>query len=421
MSTPDPGPQRASRERRASGPEALDPTSDVTDAEGIANRFRVFAEQVVPRLPLYHRLCLAAADDLEVCARLLDAEPDQRTPNLLLAAVHDVLLAGALEPLAAWYPSIPGKNPSPQARSRAVGSGEDDPWPHFRRLALQDDRVAEHIRTRTTQTNEVGRSATLFPGLYQATFAASSAPPGALRPLGIVEIGASAGLNLHPGAYGYRYMVSARSASEAGKTVTAGRTLTSVGMSSRLMLDCELRGDKIPPLPEASIPVASAVGLDIRPVDLADPGDTRWLEACQWPEQPARLAQLRAAIALARLSPPDVRRGDAVDDLRRLIDEVPGEALPVVTSTWVLTYLPIARQRALMQVMDEIGADRDVAMVLSEQPERIPGIDVPPRPDGAPDGRSTALIRLEWRDGERIAVRLADQHPHGTWLEWLAD
>jgi hypothetical protein len=419
VSTPDPGPQRASRQRIASGPEALDPTSDVSDAAGIANRFRVFAEQVVPRLPLYHRLCEGAADDPDVCARLLDAPPDQRTPNLLLAAVHDVLLAGALEPLAGWYPSIPGRNPSPQARSRPVGRGEDDPWPHFRRMALEDERVAEHLRTRTTQTNEVGRSATLFPGLYQATFAASSAPPGALRPLGIVEIGASAGLNLHPGAYGYRYTVSARSASGAGETYAAGPTYTSVGHRARLMLDCELRGDRVPPLPDGALPVASAVGLDLHPVDVADPADARWLEACQWPEQPQRLAQLRAAMALSRLDPPYVVQGDAVDGVRRLIDQVPAEALPVVTSTWVLTYLPVHRQRALMAVMDEIGADRDVAMVLSEQPERIPGVDVPPRPDGQPDGRATALVRLEWRDGERTAVRLADQHPHGAWLEWL--
>lgn len=418
MPTPDPGPRRH-RAHSASGPTALDITADVTDAPGIANRFRVFAEQVVPRLPLYRRLCEAAADDLDVCARLLVAPPDQRTPNLLLAAVHDVLLAGAPEPLAAWYPSIPGRNPSPQARSRAVGRGGDDPWPHFRAMALGNPAVAEHLASRSVQTNEVGRSATLFPGLYQATFAASSAPPGNLRPLGIIEIGASAGLNLHPGAYGYRYTVSSRS-DEAGRTLTAGRTFTAVGTSSRLMLDCELRGEKIPPLPEGALPVASAVGLDVAPLNLVDPVDTRWLEACQWPEQPERMARLRAAIALARLDPPDVRRGDAVDDLERQIDRVPAEALPVVTSTWVLTYLPIHRQRALMDLLDRIGTRRDVAMVLSEQPERIPGIDVPPRPDGAPDGRSTALVRLEWRDGQRIAVRLADQHPHGRWLEWLA-
>ena len=420
MTTPDPAPRRIRRAASAAGPTVLDPTSDVSDAAGIANRFRVFAEQVVSRLPLYRRICEGAADDPEVCARLLLAPPDQRTPNLLLAAVHDVLLAGALEPLGGWYPSIPGKNPSPQARNRPVGRGEDDPWPHFRRMALEDATVEEHLRTRSVQTNEVGRSATLFPGLYQASAAASSASPGALRPLGIVEIGASAGLNLHPGAYGYRYTVSKRSGDDAGTTFTTGQTFTAVGHEARLMLDCELRGPHLPPLPEGALPVASAVGLDLHPIDLTDPVDARWLDACQWPEQPRRRARLLAAIALAQLDPPQVVAGDAVDDLRPLVEAVAAEALPVVVSSWVLTYLPIARQRALMEVMDAIGAERDVAMVLCEQPERIPGLDVPPRPDGQPDGRATALFRLEWRAGRRTAVRLADQHPHGRWLEWLA-
>jgi hypothetical protein len=175
----------------------------------------------------------------------------------------------------------------------------------------------------------------------------------------------------------------------------------------------------VPPLPDGALPVASAVGLDLHPIDVADPVEARWLEACQWPEDTARLARLRAAIALSHLDPPRLVRGDAVDDLRALVDQVPPEALPVVVSTWVLTYLPIARQKALMEVMEDIGAERDVAMVLSEQPERIPGVRVPPRPDGQPDGRSTALFRIEWRAGRRRAVRLADQHPHGAWLEWL--
>ena len=98
---------------------------------------------------------------------------------------------------------------------------------------------------------------------------------------------------------------------------------------------------------------------------------------------------------------------------------MPAYALPVVVSTWVLTYLAVDRQRVLMAELESIGTRRDVAMVLSEQPERIPGVPVPPRPDGSPDGRATALIRMEWRAGERTVVRLADQHPHGRWLEWL--
>jgi hypothetical protein len=387
---------------------------DAAELAEIATRFQAFADQVVRRLPLYRRICQAAATDPEVCARLLLAPPTQRTPNLLLAAVHDVLLAGAEDELGAWYPSVPGQNPSADARSRRVRRVDDDPWPHFRRLALHDRDVDHLLRTRSTQTNEVGRSATLFPGLYQATVSASSAPQGGLRPISIIEIGSSAGLNLHHGRYGYRYRVPAKGAK-------AERTITSVGSTSKLMLDCELRGDRVPPLPVGSLPVEGAVGLDLHPLSVTDAADARWLQACQWPEETGRLTQLRAALALAGDDPPDVRAADGVSELRSYVDLVPAHALPVVVSTWVLTYLPVERQQALMAELESIGTKRDVAMVLSEQPERIPGVPVPRRPDGGPDGRATALIRMEWRDGERTVVRLADQHPHGRWLEWLAD
>lgn len=390
-----------------------DPTApDDREVAAVANAFQQFADQVVARLPLYRRLCGAAARDREVCQRLLLAAPAQRTPNLLLAAVHDLLLSGAPEVLADWYPSIPGKNRSSEARSRPVGSGIDDPWPHFRDLALHHPQVEELLRTRSTQTNEVGRSAALFPALFQAATEAASAPIGGMRPLGLVEIGTSAGLNLRPGAYGYRYRIPRRGPEPE-------RTITSVGPGSRLMLDCDLRGDLVPPIPEGAIDVATAVGIDLHPLDILDKADARWLQACQWPEEPDRFAQLQAAVALAQQHPPVVEVGDAVDDLAAHIDAVPPHALPVVVSTWVLTYLPVHRQEALLAVLDDIGSHRDVAMVFSEQPSRVPGIPVPPRPDGLDDGRATALVRLEWRAGERTAVRLADQHPHGRWLEWL--
>ena len=35
------------------------------------------------------------------------------------------------------------------------------------------------------------------------------------------------------------------------------------------------------------------------------------------------------------------------------------------------------------------------------------------------DGPASALGRLDWRDGVRTGTRLADMHPHGTWIEWL--
>ncbi|MFN8016644.1 MAG: DUF2332 domain-containing protein [Acidimicrobiales bacterium] len=389
----------------------------VDEVVALSSRFSDMADQVFHRMPLYRRLCEGAAADRDVVERLLLAHPDQRAPNLLLAAVHDVLLAsGGEDPLAEWYPSLASHAARTGVRTRPVGHGDADPWPHFRRLALEDPVVERHLRTRATQTNEVGRTLALVPALFDAASNAGSAPTGGIRPLGLVEVGASAGLNLRLDAYGYRYHLAPGQADRGEVT----GSVEAIGSAARLVLECQLRGSLVPKLPAAPLPLASAVGIDRNPLEVNDAEDARWLEACQWPEEGERLERLRSAIALAQDDPPKVVPGDAVADVARHVLEVPPHALPVVIATWTLAYLPVVGQQALLAELDQVAEQRDLAMVLSEQPERVPGIPIPPRPDGQPDGRATALVRVEWRGGERTAHRLADQHPHGTWIEWLA-
>ena len=373
----------------------------------LAHRFRVFADTVVRRLPLYHRLCAAASEDRDVAGLLLDARPDQRIPNLVLAAVHHLLLGGAEDPLADWYGSV---TPHP----RPVGTGEADPWPHFRRLALEAPEVRGSIATRATQTNEVGRCAPMLLALDRVARHAPSVIAGRPRSLGIVEVGASAGLNLLFDRYGYRYTADPNQARNRAGAVGELHT------GSPLVLECELRGTVAPHLPDGFPHVSSRIGLDLEPVDLHHRDQARWLVACQWPDQPERLHRTRTAIALAHGDLPTVARGDAVDDVAPLVRDVAPVALPVVTATWALSYLPEARQRAFVAELDRLGTERDLSLVFAEQPVEVPGLPVPPRPDGQPDGRPTALVAVHWRDGVRAAERLADQHPHGTWLEWVA-
>lgn len=373
--------------------------AEIDEVASLAQHFQNFADHTATtNLPLYRRLADAGAHDREVVGRLLLAHPDQRTPTLLLAAVHDVLLAGDGDPLASWYGSITDP-------ARPVGSGDDDPWPHFRRLALTDDDVAERLRTRSTQTNEVGRCGALLPALAGVAATAPGAPADGARPIGLVEIGASAGLNLLFDRYGYRYEPSGQE----------------VQSSSPLTLTCTLRGGRRAPIPDRPPPVASRVGLDLHPVDLSDRDQARWLVACQWPDQPERVHQARTAIALAHGDAPRVVAGDAVDDLAPLVEAVGDYALPVVIATWALSYLPVDRRRDLDALLDRLGAERDHTLVFAEQPSMVAGLPVPPRPDGQPDALATALVRVDWRNGVRSATRLADLHPHGTWMEWLAD
>lgn len=359
--------------------------------------FADFAEQSARRLPLYRHLARRIAADQEVAGRLLLAPPELRAVPLLFAAVHDVLLAGSGHELAAWYGSLTDP-------VRPVGDGEDDPWPAFRELALGDVDVARNLRARATQTNEVGRCAALLPALAGLASSAPGAPPGGGRPLGLVEVGASAGLNLLFDRYGYRYH-------PGGPELAPG---------APLVLDCELRGARRPSIPEDLPPVASRIGLDRAPVDLGDRAQARWLVACQWPDQPERIHRARIGLALAHGDGPEVLEGDLVDDVGPLVTAVGDFALPVVIATWVLAYLPAARQAAFVDELAGLGAARDLSLLYAERPAEVPGLEVPPRPDGRPDDRPTALVRIDWRDGARTDRRLADLHPHGTWLEWLA-
>jgi hypothetical protein len=98
--------------------------------------------------PLYVVLCSGLADDPETASLLLQAAPVQRIPNLLLAAVHDLLLSGgeaARHRLARYYPSV----------VREAVAPDDLTYATFRAFcATYRGEILIRVRGRSTQTNE---------------------------------------------------------------------------------------------------------------------------------------------------------------------------------------------------------------------------------------------------------------------------
>lgn len=376
---------------------------ETTFPENLAEQFRLFAFGVRRDhgAQRYARICEGVASDEPTLALVAGAPPAQRRPNILLAAVHYLLLSGVDDPLARHYPTVLAWRGEDAAS--ALGPEVADPYPPFAAfVARHRDPLAELIATRATQTNEVGRCTAILPAL--STVAERTAAP-----LAIVDLGAAAGLNLLFDQYAYDYRPEPPSPARDGEI--AGRP------DSPVVLRCDVREGWMPTV----VPrIASRVGLDRMPVDVRDDDQARWLLACQWPDNLERFEVARAAIDAARSvpDPPVVHRGDALGDLDTLVAAIASDAHVCVLHTWVAAYFTPEEQRALGEVIAGIGASRPVSWLFAEAPYEVPGLPVPPPPGDKVRG-ATAVVLVEHAPGsDPVARRLADMHSHGRWLHW---
>jgi hypothetical protein len=368
-----------------------------TDLDVVRTRLRRFAdEEATPESPLYTHLARSAADDDDVAALLAAAEPAYARATLLLAAVHRMVIAEPVSELAHYYPTVGGEYGVDGAT-----------WPTFRSFVLdRADRVRELVTTRTTQTNEVRRAALVFPAVARAAKQAGG-------PVGLLEVGTSAGLLLGVDRYGYRYQAG------DGEQVSAGPA------KAGLVLNCVLTlagGAKRPALPK-NLKVAAKVGLDRSPVDLTDEEQLAWLEACVWADQPERVRLLNQAATVQAKDRPEFVTGDAVDDLASAAARVPEDLPLIVLASHVLAYLPAARRADFVAALGELATHRPLWWVSQEAYEAGLRLVLPDRPDlsAGPDGQTPlgTLGLVRWRDGKPDAVALARTAFHGERIVWL--
>lgn len=359
--------------------------SDDEWLDALAERFHRQAEAMSPRAPLYVGVCDTIANNPDLRKMLLHAPPTQRLPVLLLAAIHAEVLTHPDTPLARWYPNVTPDSRSPTADRASL----DAELVGF--CERYHDRIVAHCRTRSTQTNEIGRCALFVPvfGLIA----------GEMGPLGHLDVGASAGLNLLWHRYRYDYGSDAV-----------------VGPDSPVVLKCGTRGEV--PVPRQLPPVAVSAGLDREPVDLTDREQVRWLEACVWPDQLDRFSRLRAAIALADDDRPRVRTGDAIGDLPDMVAAVRPQGHPVITNSWVLNYLTPQQRTDYLAALDRLGAEGDLTWVFLEAPHLVPELPVDAVLGDERARVQSVLTVVRWRDGARDVHHAAICHPHGYWMHW---
>jgi len=223
------------------------------------------------------------------------------------------------------------------------------------------------------QTNEVQRAWGLLPAFLAVTDG---------RPFDLLELGPSGGLNLLFDRYRYRYSVAS----------WGDGPLELVG------------DDRIPPPAEIfqrRIAVARRRGIDLNPVDVTTEEGALLLQSFVWPDQTERLDRLRRAIDVVRHDPPELLRGDYVEQLPSLLrDRVDGAQL-VVFQTASTMYVGAEGMRAIRGALHDAGRDEPIVFVTTGR---------------APDDDGYALEVERYPDGRSKRLGVFDFH--GAWLDW---
>jgi hypothetical protein len=326
-------------------------TSEEEPRELSAQYIRFAEDEANGRSPLYETLALGVARDTDAIAFLMTVPREKRQPNLLFASARHLL-------------------------------GLSNDWPHFRQgLLANADAVRSIMLSRSTQTNEPARCATLLPVFARLP-----------QPLALVEVGASAGLCLLPDLYGYDYgghLVRGPEAEGRGPVFTC-----SVNQAT--------------PLPRVMPKVVWRAGLDLNPLDPSEPSHADWLETLVWPEQTQRLANLRAALRIAAAYRPRNLKGDMLKDgLTQLCREAPKNATLVVFHTAVLCYVACRAER---KAFAERVRSLCPYWVCNEPPRVFPETA---NRAGMPPTRGQFLMSVN-------GAPVAWTDPHGAALEWTA-
>lgn len=353
------------------------------DAARAAEVLREQAEHVRGRSALYERLLAGLAGAAErrfdggVIPRLLDVpgRTVQESRLLLVAALHHAALEDPSLPHAAWFPTaVDDPRPADEGAPGALALAY---------LVEHEERVTAFVEANRLQTNEVGRCVGLLPGMVAAASFG--------MPLRLLEVGASAGLNLRFDRYRYRYL--------------GGPTW---GPAGGPVLETAAEGSVPTTLVPPTVEVSERRGVDLHPIDPTTIEGARLLTSFVWPDEHDRHRRLREALEVARATPARLDGGD-------LVDWTAEHAHPVEGATTVLFHSLVAY---MLDVETENRFEDTVERSLREATAQAPfaylRLEEPRGVTSAPE------LTLSIGDGsgppQRRTILTCDWH--GRWVRW---
>lgn len=337
----------------------------------LADTFRDFAEKECEgSSPLYQELSLKSAEDEDILQLCAEAEKGQPVPNLLFGAVHYLLLKGSEHELKDYYPSLVEYPRSDHSLFRV-----------FKDFCLENEgEIKEILKDNIVQTNEVRRCAYLFPVfsyIYEQTG----------KPLALIEIGTSAGLQLLWDQYAYSY----------GTGETYGKK------DSAVHLESKVREGRLPEhLLNDVPPVAERTGVDLNIVDVTVTEEKLWLEALIWPEHADRRRNFLRAAGKLQQHPLALLEGDGVSLLPEIAATMPEDSTLCIFHTHVANQLPEEKKSRLEEYVKDISERRQVFHIYNNMLDRRLHVDY--------------VLK-----GEATTHTLGDTDGHGRWFDWKID
>jgi len=342
----------------------------------------------------------AVAHDDHLATLAADIPPDRLPALLFVASVQYVVARHPDDPLAAYYPvaGVAGRPLDGQLGGR------------LRAFCIEHrDELAAAWSSHRYQMNEVARctQVALAIGVLQRRV------PG--RELALLDVGTGCGLGLFPDRYAYSLDDPAAHVAAFGDPTSAVR------------IACQLDGE-LRPEPPGELSIAVRRGLDADPIALDDAEARAWLAACSPPAADAQ-ARLRAGMEVVRAGRPSIVRGDVLEALPALLDDVPGELLVAVVDTYTAVFLDQDGQAQLHAMLRERGAARDLAWISLDPlvplgtaaSSSVQGVAVPDElvTRNRQGGVFALLTMVTHLDGQASADLLATAHPSGTRMTWL--
>lgn len=320
--------------------------------------------------PLYAILTRAIVENAELYQILEETAEGQLAGRLMLSAIHYLLLKNPDQPLAAYFPTL-ARSPLPVEQVTPV---------------LQDfcrehrDEIVGILRHRALQTTDTDRAARVLLALNEVAKSIG-------EPFSLIEVGCSAGLLLLFDHYRYEF----------GNGATLGPAGARTTVSSFDFVSAR------PASPTEFPRIEKRIGLDLNPVNVANPDERNWILGCIVADRVGEFEAMRSALEYRAGVPLELVTGDAMDTLPKALETIDGPVC--ILHSWCLYQWSLVAQDAFDAMLKRLSQVRPIHRV---------GIEAT---DQGHERSAVEIRHTIYRDG-KSETRLLGLLMEGQKLDW---